>query len=125
VSSLAALGAGIEAPLTLPLVDARRGELFAALYEDGKEVWEPLAVAPEDLVERLREAGFSPLAAGDGSIRFRGMLEEAGIPVAPQGAAAHVVRALHICRLAVDVQDRPPEAVLPSYLREPDAKPRH
>ena len=33
VSSLAALAAGIEAPLRLPLIDARRGEVFGALYE--------------------------------------------------------------------------------------------
>jgi tRNA threonylcarbamoyladenosine biosynthesis protein TsaB len=110
VSSLAALAAGIEAPLRLPLIDARRGELFAAL--------------PEELIGRVREAGLSPLAAGDGSIRFGGMLEEAGIPVAPQDSAAHVVRALHVCRLAAGARDEPPEAVLPEYLREPDAKPQ-
>ena len=124
VSSLAALAAGIEAPLKLPLIDARRGELFAALHRGEDELWEPFAASPEALIARAREAGVSPLAAGDGSIRFRGMLEEAGIPVAPQDSAAHVVRALHVCRLAAGARDEAPEAVLPDYLREPDAKPQ-
>jgi tRNA threonylcarbamoyladenosine biosynthesis protein TsaB len=52
------------------------------------------------------------------------MLEEAGIPVQPENSDAHLVRALHICRLAAEAPDEPPEAVLPEYLREPDAKPQ-
>jgi tRNA threonylcarbamoyladenosine biosynthesis protein TsaB len=124
VSSLAALAAGIEAPLRLPLIDARRGELFGALYEDGRQLWPPFAAAPEELIERVREDSFTPLAAGDGSVRFRGMLEEAGIPVAAGDSQAHVVRALHICRLGAEAPDEPPEAVLPDYLRDPDAQPQ-
>jgi tRNA threonylcarbamoyladenosine biosynthesis protein TsaB len=124
VSSLAALAAGIGAPLRLPLIDARRGEVFAALFEEGRELWPPFAAAPEDLVARLRDDGFTPLAAGDGSLRFRGMLDQAGIPVAPEDSEAHLVRALNVCRLGESVADESPEAVLPDYLREPDAKPQ-
>jgi tRNA threonylcarbamoyladenosine biosynthesis protein TsaB len=124
VSSLAVLAAGLDAPLRLPLIDARRGELFAALYEGSERLWPPFAASPERVVERLRSAGLSPLAAGDGSVRFRGMFEDAGIAVAPDDSEAHVVRALHVCRLGAEAEDRPPEAVLPDYLREPDAKPQ-
>jgi tRNA threonylcarbamoyladenosine biosynthesis protein TsaB len=124
VSSLAALAAGIDAPLRLPLIDARRGELFAALHDADGVVWPPFAAAPEDLLARLHDGGLTPLAAGDGSIRFRGTLEEAAIPVLPQDSEAHVVRALHVCRLAAGAPDEAPEAVLPDYLREPDAKPQ-
>jgi tRNA threonylcarbamoyladenosine biosynthesis protein TsaB len=124
VSSLEALAAGIDSPMRLPLIDARRGEVFAALFEDGQELWPPLAARPDELVTRLRQAGFTPLAAGDGSLRFRGMLEEAGIPVAPLDSTAHVVSALHVCHLGEDAPDEAPEAVLPEYLREPDARPR-
>jgi tRNA threonylcarbamoyladenosine biosynthesis protein TsaB len=124
VSSLAALAAGIPAVHRLPLIDARRGEVFAALFEDGEQIWPPFAASPEQLVARLREGGFSPLAAGDGSLRFRGMLEQAGIQVESGESEAHVVRALHVCRLAAEALDEPPEAVLPEYLREPDAKPQ-
>ena len=123
VSSLAALAAGIDAPLRLPLIDAKRGELFAALHDEGGELWEPLVARPDELAERVREEALTPLAAGDGSIRFREILEAAGIRVSPDGSPAHVVRALHVCRLAIDTRPVALEAVLPNYLRDPDAKP--
>jgi tRNA threonylcarbamoyladenosine biosynthesis protein TsaB len=124
VSSLAALAEGIEAELRLPLIDARRGELFAALHGAGGEaLWPPFVAAPERVAERVREAGLGVRAAGDGSIRFRGVLEAAGIGVEADESRSHVVRALHVCRLARTVPGAPPEAVLPEYLRTPDAKP--
>jgi tRNA threonylcarbamoyladenosine biosynthesis protein TsaB len=128
VSSLAALAAGIEETaaetVALPLIDAKRGEIFAAAYERRRQLWPPFAARPETLVERVREVDFTPLAAGDGSIRFRRVLERAGIRVAPDESGAHVVRALHVCRLATTAPGVPPEAVLPEYLRAPDAKPQ-
>jgi tRNA threonylcarbamoyladenosine biosynthesis protein TsaB len=108
----------------LPLIDARRGELFAALYEGGEERWAPFAAPPEELVDRLHEAHAPARAAGDGSIRFQELLEAAGIDVEPAGSSAHVVRGLHVCRLAALAPARPPEAVVPDYLRQPDAKPQ-
>jgi tRNA threonylcarbamoyladenosine biosynthesis protein TsaB len=123
-SSLAALAAGIEAPLRLPLIDARRGELFGALYEGHERIWAPFAASPEVLVARLRDEGFTPLAAGDGSVRFRRLLEEAGLTVVPDDSGAHVVRALHVCGVGAGAPDEPADAVLPDYLRDPDAKPQ-
>ena len=158
VSSLAALGAGIAAPLRLPLIDAKRGELFAAVFADGEELLAPLAAPPEEIAaratrmaehaggmaerargtaeraggmaeraggmaERASRAGIPLRAAGDGSVRFRSVLEAAGIEVEPDGSRAHVVRALYVCRLGAGAPARPPEAVLPEYLRSPDAKP--
>jgi tRNA threonylcarbamoyladenosine biosynthesis protein TsaB len=124
VSSLAALAAGIEADERLAVIDAKRGEVFALLEAPGVPDWEPEALSPEALAERVRASGASPLSAGDGSVRFRQALEAAGITVAPDEAGAHVVRGLHVCRLAQGVGDEPPEAVLPDYLRAPDAKPQ-
>ena len=46
VSSLAALAAGIDAPMRLPLIDARRGELFAALHDPDGPVLEPFHSNP-------------------------------------------------------------------------------
>jgi tRNA threonylcarbamoyladenosine biosynthesis protein TsaB len=124
VSSLAALAEGIEAPVRLPLIDARRGELFAALFEGSTRRWGPDAAAPEEVASRASGEEEIPLAAGDGAVRFRDVLEAAGIRVEPAGSAAHVVRGLHVCRLAMAAAPRPPEAVVPEYLRLPDAKPR-
>jgi len=114
VSSLAALAAGIDDERPLPVIDARRGEVYAAFAGEP-----PFVSRPEGLGERFRGA----LAAGDGSIRFREILESAGIRVAPDDSRTHVVRALHVCRLASAVPATPPEAVVPCYLRAPDATP--
>ncbi len=111
VLSIDALGAGIEAEEPLPLIDARRLEV----YGPG-----PSVGSIDDAIAR---APAGALAAGDGSIRFREALERAGIQVAPGDSRMHVVRGLYIARLAETVQPAPPESVVPCYLRAPDAKP--
>ena len=98
--------------------------MFAALYHGGTALWEPMAIPPEELAERVREAPGNPHSAGDGSLRFAQVLEAAGVTVAPRESPSHVVRALHVCRLAAGVRAVPPEALLPNYLRQPDATPR-
>jgi tRNA threonylcarbamoyladenosine biosynthesis protein TsaB len=124
VSSLAALAAGAtREPLTVPSIDAKRGELFAALFRGAEPLVEPFVTAPEQLAERAGRDLASAVAVGDGSIRFRDILEAAGMHVPPDGSELHVVRALHICRLAARVPPERPEAVLPTYIRDPDAEP--
>jgi tRNA threonylcarbamoyladenosine biosynthesis protein TsaB len=98
--------------------------VFAGLYGDGETLWEPFVASPDAVAERVREASLTPLAAGDGAVRFREVLEPAGVEVEPDGSQAHVVRALHVCRLAATASAVPPEAVLPDYLRAPDAQPQ-
>jgi tRNA threonylcarbamoyladenosine biosynthesis protein TsaB len=128
VSSLAALALPLDLDRArLPLIDARRGELFAALHDATGERWPPFVAAPGELEERIAKAfpgPEKPLAAGDGSIKFRAVLEAAGVEVPPDDSQLHVVRALSVCRLAGEAPVTPPEAVLPVYLREPDAKPQ-
>jgi tRNA threonylcarbamoyladenosine biosynthesis protein TsaB len=126
VSSLAALARGIpgaEGQPRLPLIDARRGELFAALHEpDGTAVWEPFVASPETIAGRLAALDRTPLAAGDGSIRFREQLEAAGARVLPSADPAHRIAARHICELADRAGKRGLEQVKPIYLRRPDAE---
>lgn len=124
VSSLAALGAGMPNGPRLPLIDARRGEVYGALLDGDDERWPPFALGIDALVERLRQSGVAPLAAGDGSLRFRDELEAAGVTVAPGDSPLHVVGAAHLCRLALRLPDAVPEQIVPHYLREPDAIPR-
>ena len=120
VSSLQALSAGIDAEYRFAVIDARRGEVFARLDPGGDE----RVADPAEVAARVAGSGVHPLAAGDGAVRFRDVFEAAGVPVAAAGSRAHVVRGLSVCRLALDVPPAPPEAVLPQYLREPDAKPQ-
>jgi tRNA threonylcarbamoyladenosine biosynthesis protein TsaB len=121
VSSLAALAAGIDGPVRLPLIDAKRGEVYAALYEEETERWPPAALGIEALLERLRDLPATPLAAGDGSLRFRDEFEAAGVAVAAPDSSLHVVSAGHLCKRALEAPDAEPEQVVPDYLREPDA----
>ena len=120
VSSLDALAAPHHGRVAA-VIDARRGEVFAALYEDGERTLEPVALAPEALAGRLSRG---TLAVGDGAVRFRMELERAGVDVPADGSDAHRVSALLVCRLgrAKELVDR--DAVLPDYRREPDAKPQ-
>lgn len=124
VSSLHALAEGIDAPVRLPLIDARRGEVFGALYAGEREIWPPFAATPSVLIERLAQATEVPLAAGNGSVRFRQVLEDGGVRVSPPGAGVHLVSALAVCGLARSAPPASLEEVLPNYLREPDAQPQ-
>jgi tRNA threonylcarbamoyladenosine biosynthesis protein TsaB len=130
VSSLAALAAGLAGqgaatrPL-LPLIDARRGQVFAALYRGVlplELVWGPCALAPDELLDRLARAPETPLAAGDWALESRADLEAAGIEVPPSASGLHAVNALHVCRLAEHVEPVGPEQVKPIYVRLPDAE---
>jgi tRNA threonylcarbamoyladenosine biosynthesis protein TsaB len=142
VSSLEALARGVEhlpsreleAPghadphgPVLGVIDARRGEVFAAAYRHHRCTLEPVAIAPAELAERLaarREWGRSAmLAVGDGAVRFRAEFERAGVAVPADGSRAHRVSALMICRLGRAREPADRDALLPDYRREPDAVP--
>lgn len=106
----------------LAVLDARRGEVFAALYAaDGERLWEPLVCKPEQLGERLDELSTTPWAAGSGALRFPDELARRGVEI-PDGAdPVHRVAARHICALAAaGAGDAGPLA--PIYLRPPDAE---
>jgi tRNA threonylcarbamoyladenosine biosynthesis protein TsaB len=106
VSTLAVLAAG--APGALPVVDAKRREVFALL--DG----EPRVLAPEEL-----PVGSGTVCVGDGATRYRALLEECGAVVPPDDDERHLPRARFHAALA-----REPGSVdelEPLYLRLPDA----
>jgi tRNA threonylcarbamoyladenosine biosynthesis protein TsaB len=125
VSSLEALARGAgEPPLVLAVLDARRGEAFAAAWRGGAPVLAAAALSPEALAERVRALPAPPLAVGDGAVRFRGPLEAAGALVPPDQDGVHRLRAEHVCRLGAAGKPTDRDALLPDYLREPDAVPR-
>jgi tRNA threonylcarbamoyladenosine biosynthesis protein TsaB len=142
VSSLEALARGVELvspnELDLPgkpevsgpvlaVIDARRGEVFAAVYRHHRTTLEASVMTPEVLAERIsarREWGRNPiLAVGDGAVRFRAELERAGAAVPSDGSSAHCVSALMVCRLGRAREPVDRDALLPDYRREPDAVP--
>jgi tRNA threonylcarbamoyladenosine biosynthesis protein TsaB len=105
VSTLDALAAG--APGALPVIDARRGEVFVLQGE-------PRVLAPGDLDV---EAG--TVCVGDGAVRYRSVLAAKGAEIPPDGDDRHVPRARFHAQLARDFG--PAELVEPMYLRVPDA----
>ena len=125
VSSLEALAHGAGgAPLVLAVLDARRGEAFAAAWRGAAPVLAASALSPAALAERVRALPAPPLAVGDGAIRFRDPLEAAGALVPPDEDGIHRLRAEPLCRLGAAGIPTDRDALLPDYLREPDAVPR-
>lgn len=103
ISTLDALAEGAED--AYPVIDARRGEVF---------VPGPRAIAPDDLA---LESG--TLCVGSGAVRYRGALERKGARVPPDDADVHLPHARLHAALATEFDSA--EAVLPLYVRAPDA----
>ena len=119
----------------LAVIDARRGEAFAAAYGDVgrdpvEELAPPRALAPEDLGSVLAEAeqgrgahGEPWLAVGNGAIRFRDHLELAGVAVPADSSPLHLVDARAICDLGERAHAAAgAEQILPDYRRRADAE---
>lgn len=107
VSTLAALAAG--APDALPVIDAKRREVFTLL--DG----EPRVVAPQEL-----PLGDGALCVGDGAKRYRTLLEGRGAVIPPDDDERHVPRARFHAALALELGSV--DELEPLYLRVPDAE---
>ena len=133
VSTLRALAMLREEPpeygtVVLPVIDARRGEVFVAGWRGEQQVFKPHAITPEKLAELAVHSGAGTrrpwLAVGDGAVRFSDQLVQAGVTVPEEGSPVHRVGAEALCRLGAQAEPAPRAAVLPEYLRAPDAKPR-
>ena len=110
----------------LAVLDARRGEVFAAGWTDPRAPSTPLIAAapfaPEQLAAELAETGERWLAVGDGAVALRKVLERSGARVPDDGAGLHRASALAHCRLATGLRPQNPNDVRPEYLRLPDAE---
>ena len=124
VSTLEALAAAADGDrAVLAVLDARRGEAYAAAFRDGERLLSPVAVAPEALAA-LADPRHAPwLAVGDGAVRFRDRLEPAA-EVPADASRLHGVSAVAVCRLAREARSVDRDALLPQYVRPPDAVPR-
>jgi tRNA threonylcarbamoyladenosine biosynthesis protein TsaB len=120
VSSLAALAAGAGPGRVAAVLDARRGEVFLGIYEDGATVLEPVALSPDGAAAAIGTG----LAIGDGALRFRKTLERSGARVPGDSEGVHRIGAGPLCRLGAAGSPADRDTLLPDYRREPDAKPR-
>lgn len=122
LEALARAGAG-PARMVGAWMDAQRGQVFAALYgSDGTVLASPTALTPEETLEAWRD--LAPVGEvqfiGDGALRHAAALEHAGArhvlgppPLAPVVA--------HIAAAAPERAVRP-HAIVPIYVRRPDAE---
>lgn len=129
VSTLESLGAGLDeaagTAARIAVIDARRGESFAAGWDShGTAVLAPAARSPGVLADALRGLGTTVLAAGDGALRFRMQLEEAGATVPPDDHEIHHVHGAQTARLGATSPATGSKLPEPDYMREPDARRR-
>jgi tRNA threonylcarbamoyl adenosine modification protein YeaZ len=113
VCTLDALGWAAGPGRVLVATDARRKEVYWAVYQDGVRLTEPAVGKPAELD---LPAGVT-VAVGDGALRYADVL---GLPVRaePQYPPAAGFVALAADRVRAKAPD---EALVPLYLRRPDA----
>ena len=120
------IGQESGSPVVMPLIDARRGEVFGCLHDrHGRPLEDPFACGPEELVDRLRTAartGSAPQVAGPGAIRFRDELLRAGLETEPAGSPVHRLTGRPFCDLGAAAENVGPDTLKPLYLRIPDAQ---
>lgn len=142
----AARGEAAQGEGVLALIDARRGEAFAAAYAPTEEpVVDPEpsppreSSAPRELVppRALAPAGFGEIlhdvaaigesvsgwvAVGDGAVLYRDALTSLAIRLPADDSPLHRVSGEAVCALAVAGVAQPLDTVLPDYRRRPDAE---
>jgi tRNA threonylcarbamoyl adenosine modification protein YeaZ len=122
VCSLDALGRASEGALgraderVLAATDARRKEIYWAVYDGGLRVTEPDVDLPATVAERIAGLGVT-VAVGEGAHKYAGLL---GLPVRdePRYPPAAALLAMAAERIRAK---GPGERLTPLYLRRPDA----
>ena len=130
--ALAAVGEARSrnADTIMPVLDARRGEVFAAAWAadavggapgEGRRL-APVAIAPSALAQTAAQVGNRRLAIGDGAIAFRAVLAGSGTSIVDDSSRLHRVDAVFTGQLAFGSDSVATGDVRPEYLRVPDAE---
>jgi len=124
LAEAAASAAAGECEVVVAVLDARRGEAFAAGWVPGawRSVLAAGAYAPDVLGRAVSGLRARVLAAGDGAVKFREVLERAGAFVPADGSDLHRVTARVHTHIAERLQAADLDDVSPEYLRLPDAE---
>lgn len=115
--------------LIATVVDARRGEVFAAMYRPVpggvQRVANPRVCAPSDLASELMAMGEDCLLVGDGAVRYARAFDDARHLAIADGAFAYpspaaLVQLAHARALREEFVQ--PSELAPLYLRKADAE---
>jgi tRNA threonylcarbamoyladenosine biosynthesis protein TsaB len=126
VSALDALAAaGADGRTTVAAwMDAQRGEVFAALYDaHGRTITEPTARRPDRTLDAwIHYASGALRFIGDGAIRYAQDIRDR-LGATPEILAPPPLAGV-IGRMACKAPERarPPHAIVPIYIRKPDAE---
>lgn len=112
------------------VVDARRSEVFWALYRPDPDprkapeaLTEPAVSDPRDVAKALASLGDRVLAVGDGASRYAETLAGAGVEIArPEFAYPSAETLLEIAAIADTAAACRPEQLRPLYLRTADVR---
>ncbi|HWD69295.1 MAG TPA: tRNA (adenosine(37)-N6)-threonylcarbamoyltransferase complex dimerization subunit type 1 TsaB [Solirubrobacteraceae bacterium] len=113
---------------TLAVIDARRGEAFAAGWAAGEDpltaepALPPRVLTPEQLAGIAGASDTGTQAVGDGALKFRELLAAGGVAVPGADSPLHRVAAREHCRLGALAQPSGDGRIEPEYLRVPDAE---
>ncbi|MEK7851123.1 MAG: tRNA (adenosine(37)-N6)-threonylcarbamoyltransferase complex dimerization subunit type 1 TsaB, partial [Deltaproteobacteria bacterium] len=110
--------------LVCPILDARKGEVYTAIYRKNEKVTDDMAVKPASLIEMIKE---DTVFLGDGVSAYRNLLKEqlgdlyheAPLPLQLPKASNAAMLALKRLRNN-DVDD--PFALVPRYIRKSEAE---
>lgn len=125
VSTLEALARPLSTAagsVAVPLLDARRGEVFFGAWEEGGANLIPPSVAtPGEAARAVLSLGRDAVAAGPGAIRFRSELSDFGLETVDPDSPENQLDGTILCTLAGETgSDEAP--IEPIYLRAPDAE---
>ncbi len=127
--ALAAAPAAPPGAVLVPLLDAKKGEVYAGFYrvQDGsvRAVEPEMALGPEALLELAVRLPGTAMAFGEGYAAFAGALEGrlARLPTAVETPTAAAVAALAACKLTGAAFDRQALFALePHYVRKSEAE---
>jgi tRNA threonylcarbamoyladenosine biosynthesis protein TsaB len=121
-------------PATVAVIDARRGEAFAAGYSGEAEITLPRPLRPAELEAIVAQlegrgapAGQRWRAVGDGAVLYAEELRAGGVEVPEPGSPLHLPDGAAVCELGALAATPPADTdalttVLPDYRRSPDAK---
>ncbi|QSB15571.1 tRNA (adenosine(37)-N6)-threonylcarbamoyltransferase complex dimerization subunit type 1 TsaB [Natronosporangium hydrolyticum] len=115
VCSLDGLGAILPGN-GLVATDARRREIYWAIYTDRTRVAGPGVARPEDLLPTIAAHGVGQ-GYGEGALRYRAAL---GVPVAAEPVYPDPVALVEVAAARI-VAGAEGESLTPRYLRRPDA----
>lgn len=124
VETLAAVACGIEGDHpVVATTDARRSEIFAQAFVSGRAASEAVVGEAISVIAEL-SGGIAPVVTGEGASIYRELLLENAVEVVSEPECREALSGSSLCQLARIAQPASRDAILPLYLREPDAKPR-